>query len=30
MTAPLVAILVPRTRLGSALTVQVRDLPGGG
>jgi len=29
MTAPLVAILVPRIRLGLALTVRVRDLPGG-
>lgn len=27
MIAPLVATLVPRTRLGSALMVQVRDLP---
>jgi len=30
MTAPLVAVLVPRIRLGLALSVQVRDLPGGG
>jgi hypothetical protein len=28
MTAPLVAVLVPRTRLGLALTVQVRDSAG--
>jgi len=30
MTALLVAILVPRTRLGPALTVQARDLPAAG
>lgn len=30
MTALLVAILVPRTRLGPALTAQARDLSGGG
>jgi hypothetical protein len=30
MTAPLVAALTPRTRLGPALTVQARNLPGAG
>ena len=30
MIAPLVATLVPRTRLGPALTVQARDVPSAG